>query len=85
MSDVNVYALRDDEYEYKGAIKSNGEITDGEGNSLVEMVADDLARLSVAQVLNLYHGPSPLAVDMRDWDEIPENEREEIKQQEQNH
>lgn len=85
MSDVNVYRLSDDEYEYTGSIDANGEITDGEGNSLVEMVADDLARLSVTQVLNLYHGPSPLAVDMRDWDEIPEDEREEIKQQEQNH
>lgn len=80
MSDVNVYSLTDDEYEYRGAIGSNGEITDGEESSQVQMVAGDLARLSVSQVLNLYHGPSPLAVDMREWEEIPEGEQEELKE-----
>lgn len=68
---IHVYTLgEDNEYDLQGKVREDGDIVEGGDDSSVQLVAGDLERLTVDEILELHNGTQLLAVDMRDPSEI---------------
>jgi 23S rRNA A2030 N6-methylase RlmJ len=84
---IEVYVLNSDgELEYRGRCTIDGTVEDIPENAgdppAIEMVASDLEDLTVNEVLGLHNGPHIVAADMRDIDDIPDDELARMREAE---